>query len=56
MTNSYHTRGVKARFESVVDFSKDGQSGIILLSNVWNQPKGYNDLASQLYKKVAAKS
>ncbi|MGG5370080.1 serine hydrolase domain-containing protein [Enterococcus sp. AZ196] len=53
MTNSYHTRGVKARFETVADFSKDGQDGVLLLSNVWNQPKGYNNLAGQLYKIVA---
>lgn len=56
MSLSYHARGVKARFETVADFSKDGQSGIILLSNVWNQPKGYNDLASNLYNKVVAGS
>ena len=56
MTNSYHTRGVKARFEAVADFSKDGQNGIILLSNVWNQPKGYNNFATQLYKKIVAVS
>ena len=56
MTNSYHTRGVKARFEAVADFSKDGQNGIILLSNVWNQPKGYNNFAAQLYKKIVAVS
>lgn len=54
MENEYHTRGVKARFETVADFSKDGKTGIILLSNVWNQPKGYNDLVGQLYNKVAA--
>lgn len=54
MANRYHTRGVKARFETVADFSKDGKTGIILLSNVWNQPKGYNDLVGQLYNKVAA--
>ncbi|GAA2909033.1 serine hydrolase domain-containing protein [Enterococcus pseudoavium] len=54
MTHSYHTRGVKARFETVVDFSKDGQSGIILLSNVWNQSQGYNALISRLYNKIDA--
>lgn len=56
MTNSYHTRGVKARFETLADFSKDGQNGIILLSNVWTQPKGYNDIVSKLYKQVVAGS
>lgn len=56
MPNSYHTRGVKARFETLADFSKDGQNGIILLSNVWTQPKGYNDIVSKLYKQVVAGS
>lgn len=56
MENEYHTRGVKARFETVADFSKDGKTGIILLSNVWNQPNGYNGLVGQLYNKVAAVS
>lgn len=56
MTNNYHSRGVKARFEALVDFSKDGQNGIILLSNVWTQPKGYNDIVSKLYKQVVAGS
>lgn len=54
--NKYHTRGVKARFETVVDFSKDGQNGIILLSNVWTQPKGYSDIVAHLYNKVVAGS
>ncbi|WP_288226602.1 serine hydrolase [uncultured Enterococcus sp.] len=54
MKTYYHARGVKARFEAVANFSKDGQNGIILLSNVWNQPKGYNDFAGQLYKRIAA--
>ncbi|MGM0165712.1 hypothetical protein IGI39_000659 [Enterococcus sp. AZ135] len=56
MTTYYHTRGVKARFETVANFSKDGQNGIILLSNVWNQPKGYNDFAGQLYNKIVTAS
>lgn len=56
LANRYHTRGVKARFETVADFSKDGKNGIILLSNVWTQPKGYDDFVSQLYTKVAAVS
>ena len=56
MKNKYHTRGVKARFETVVDFSKDGQNGIILLSNVWTQPKGYSDIVAHLYNKVVAGS
>lgn len=56
LANRYHTRGVKARFETVADFSKDGKNGIILLSNVWTQPKGYDDFVGQLYTKVAAVS
>lgn len=54
MGNNYHARGVKARFETVADFSKDGKNGILLLSNVWNEKKGYNNLSAQLYKKVVA--
>ncbi|MGX7125046.1 serine hydrolase domain-containing protein [Enterococcus viikkiensis] len=54
MKDNMHSRGVKARFEAVADFSKDGQTGIILLSNVWTQKNGFNAFVQQLYYQVAA--
>ncbi|MBU5364887.1 serine hydrolase [Enterococcus devriesei] len=56
MKDNMHGRGVKARFETVADFSKDGQTGIILLSNVWTQKNGFDEFAQQLYYQVAAAS
>ncbi|MGM0173128.1 serine hydrolase domain-containing protein [Enterococcus sp. DIV0800] len=56
MKDNMHSRGVKARFETVADFSKDGQTGIILLSNVWTQKNGFDEFAQQLYYQVAAAS
>lgn len=56
MKDNMHGRGVKARFEAVADFSKDGQTGIILLSNVWTQKNGFDEFAQQLYYQVAAAS
>ena len=56
MKDNMHGCGVKARFETVADFSKDGQTGIILLSNVWTQKNGFDEFAQQLYHQVAAAS
>lgn len=55
MKDNMHSRGVKARFEAVADFSKDGQTGIILLSNVWTQKNGFDDFMQQLYYQIAYK-
>ncbi|MFC4772050.1 serine hydrolase domain-containing protein [Enterococcus hermanniensis] len=52
--NKYYSHGVKARFETFVNFSKDGKDGIILLSNVRSQKNNYSSLSDQLYKKVVA--
>lgn len=52
--NKYYGHGVKARFETFVNFSKDGKNGVILLSNVWTQKNGYGNLSELLYKKVVA--
>lgn len=54
--DNMHGRGIKARFEANANFSKDGQTGIILLSNVWTQKDSFNGFAQQLYYQVAAAS
>ncbi|MDU6523498.1 serine hydrolase domain-containing protein [Enterococcus devriesei] len=56
MKDNMHGRGIKARFETIANFSKDGQTGIILLSNVWTQKNSFNGFAQQLYYQVAAAS
>ncbi|MGG5317243.1 serine hydrolase domain-containing protein [Enterococcus sp. AZ072] len=52
MSNHYHSRGVKANFETIVNYSKDGQNAIILLSNKHIENTSFNELGDQLFNQL----
>lgn len=52
MSNHYHSRGVKANFETIVNYSKDGQNALILISNKHVENTFFNELGDQMFNQL----
>lgn len=52
MSNHFHSRGVKANFETIVNYSKDGQNALILISNKHIENTFFNELGDQLFNQL----
>ncbi len=52
LSNHYHSRGVKANFETLVNYSKDGQNALILISNKHIENTSFNGLGDQLFNQL----
>ncbi|EOH86673.1 serine hydrolase [Enterococcus pallens] len=52
MSNHYHSRGVKANFETIVNYSKDGQNALILISNKHIENTFFNELGDQMFNQL----